>query len=286
MASQHHERIGPTAHYTAFAWHKLGLPYATAFATPRGRALYWAFKLAGEWTLQVHPHRPSMLQYLGYRHRMIEAALRRANPDRIVELGAGLSRRGITWAADHGVDVIEVDLPHMVRAKRDAMDALPLAARTAASRRLRHVSLDLLGPEFPAALARLLDGATRPALIAEGVISYFDFDDRTVLFAAIAAALRRSGGGRFFGDFQTATAQAEVASSAALLRTAIKVATGGRGTRPPFRDLDHARELFLGAGFDELHALRKADFVADDPALAHTMSPATIFEAVVRPRPT
>ena len=101
MAHDGHEQIGPTAHYTAYAWHRLGLPYAQYFVTPTGAALYWGFRMTGEWAMDLSPRVPNMLEYLGYRHLMIESALKRIEPDTVVEIGAGLSRRGTTWALRH-----------------------------------------------------------------------------------------------------------------------------------------------------------------------------------------
>ena len=70
-----HERIGPTAHYTAYVWHRLRLPYARHFKTRTGRVLYWGFFALGEWTTRVLPELPSMKGYLAYRHRLIEAGV-------------------------------------------------------------------------------------------------------------------------------------------------------------------------------------------------------------------
>src|SRR5688572_7525842 len=112
------EKIGPTAHYTAYVWHRLGMPHAEHFATRKGAALFWGFRLGGEWIAAAIPGMPSMSQYLAQRHLAIEHALSEHAPDLIVELGAGLSRRGVTWAVDRGVRYVEVDLPHMVDAKR------------------------------------------------------------------------------------------------------------------------------------------------------------------------
>ncbi|RYE87297.1 MAG: hypothetical protein EOO75_14665, partial [Myxococcales bacterium] len=118
MSDDH--KIGPTAHYTAHAWSRLGLPHARAFATPLGAALFWGFRLTAEVPVAWLPGLPTLEQYLAMRHLTIDAALDAARPDLLVELGAGLSRRGVTWALDRGVEVVEVDLPAMVEAKRRA----------------------------------------------------------------------------------------------------------------------------------------------------------------------
>jgi hypothetical protein len=87
------EKIGPTAHYTAYVWHRLGFPNAHVFVTPLGRTLFWSFRFAGEGLMTWVPSVPSMTQYLEYRHRAFESVVEDGEPDVVVELGAGLSRR-------------------------------------------------------------------------------------------------------------------------------------------------------------------------------------------------
>ncbi|MFK7991610.1 MAG: hypothetical protein AB8I08_36675, partial [Sandaracinaceae bacterium] len=74
--SRHDDKIAPTAHYTAYVWHRLGLPHARWFATPKGAAMFWAFRALGEGLGTLHPRVPSMTQYLEMRHRAIELATR------------------------------------------------------------------------------------------------------------------------------------------------------------------------------------------------------------------
>ena len=76
-------RIAPTAHYTAYIWHRLGLPYAELFVTPEGRRLFWTFRLAGEWIAAASPSLPSMVQYLELRHRVIDHTPQRSQGGRL-----------------------------------------------------------------------------------------------------------------------------------------------------------------------------------------------------------
>ncbi len=284
MAHDGHEQIGPTAHYTAYAWHKLGLPYAQYFVTPTGAALYWGFRLTGEWAMDLSPRVPNMLEYLGYRHLMIESALKRIEPDAVVEIGAGLSRRGTTWAADHGIRYVEIDLPHMTRAKRERLEAAPPRVRERVADRLELVSEDIFDDDFADRLAGLLAESRRPVVITEGVISYFDMSDRKRLLESIAEGLQRSGGGHYLTDFSTHQREREVGMASRILRGAIQAATGGRGARPPFDDQRHAADVFQGAGFDDLVALAAEGFDDLTPELRRLHSPSVIGQAEVHPR--
>jgi hypothetical protein len=123
-------RIGPTAHVTAYAWHKLGMPYGELFSTHQGAGIYWAYRGTFEWLTRLLPL-PTLLDFLEFRHRLLDAQLERLDPDRIVELGAGLSRRGITWVLDRHVRYTEIDLPHMSTAKRAMLERGPGRVRRA-----------------------------------------------------------------------------------------------------------------------------------------------------------
>jgi O-methyltransferase involved in polyketide biosynthesis len=273
------ERIAPTAHYTAYVWHRLGLPYADLFATARGRRLYWSFRAAGEWLTDRYPGLPSMTQYLEMRHRAIEHALAEIQPDRVVELGAGLSRRGITWAADHGVQYVEVDLPHMVRAKREVIaERAPASLKERIAERLRHVSIDVLSDELERFLIDELGQAERPAVIAEGLLGYFGYEERLGVARSIAGALHGAGGGTFLCDLRSREGGRTVAVAARVLRGAIWLATRGRGAREDFASPEAIRLFFRDAGFS---AAEPIPTERATPHLSGLRTPARVWRATV-----
>jgi O-methyltransferase involved in polyketide biosynthesis len=268
-------KIAPTAHYTAYVWRRLQLPYADAYATPTGAALYWSLRAAGEWIADVAPGVPSMKQYLALRHLTIDHALAALDPDRVVELGAGLSRRGTTWALDRDVAYVEVDLPHMVAHKRAAMTARFPGARGAKLRaRLTLVEHDVLAPDFADWLGERVRDAERPAVIAEGVMGYFARPERLRIARSIAAALapRR---GSFLCDLRAREGGRSVAVAARLLKTGIKLVTRGRGAAEDFASDDDVRAFFAEAGFAEAEPV-DARAVPGTPRVA---SPAKVWQA-------
>jgi O-methyltransferase involved in polyketide biosynthesis len=214
-----------------------------------------------------------MWQYLGHRHLLIEAQLRRLDPDLIVELGAGLSRRGVTWAVDHGVRYIEVDLPHMVDAKRARLMSGPAPVQAVVGDRLSLTSRNILEPAFAGELRALVAGARRPVVITEGVLMYFAWKDRVQLLDSIVAGLREAGGGHYMTDLQTRDREHEAGAAPDLLRRGIKFVTGGRGVSPGWDDWTHVEHFFRDRGFDDIKPLLAEDFVVDDRRLAKMRSP-------------
>ena len=286
-STQGYDKIGPTAHVTAYAWYQLGMPYAHLFVTREGAAMYWAFAgtfgALGKALFKL----PSLVEYLEFRHRMIEAQLELLEPDRVIEMGAGLSRRGITWVLDRGVRYTEIDLPHMSEAKRRMLDDAPGRVRRALREgELELRSTNILAPGFADELAELLAGAQRPVVISEGMLDYFDLDDRQKLLENLAKGFRKAGdktgvGGHYLTDLQRGDRERKVGPAAMVLRQAIKLATGGQGPAKPFRDLEHVDRVFALAGFDHGHELKPKPLAELEPRLHRLKSPTTVWLARV-----
>ena len=264
------EKIAPTAHYTAYVWHRLGFPNSQIFVTSLGRTMFWSFRFAGEGLMTWMPFAPSMTQYLEYRHRSFESVVEDERPDVVVELGAGLSRRGVTWAS-RGVRYIEVDLPHMVRAKRQIIaERADRSLLEAIRGNLEHISLDILSEGFAEELGRLLEGAERPVVMTEGVLTYFSPPSRAQLARAVATALY--GLGAFVGEIRVAQRSA-AAGALAALRGGIALVTAGRGAGEDAPSHEAAREGFLDAGFTSVEPVD----VSRWPRLAEQPNPACVW---------
>lgn len=272
MSNPRDAKIAPTAYYTAYVWKRLGLPHADLFATARGAAMFWGFRAGGEWIAAITPQVPSMTQYLALRHRLIEARLAALRPDRVVEIGAGLSRRGITWALDHGVDYVEVDLPHMIAAKRARLLAANARVRGALDTRLQLIARDVLAPDFGGWLAATLAGAERPAVIAEGLLTYFPMPERLAVVRAVAEGL--AGRGAFLCDLRSREGGAAIAAAATVLRAGIRAVTRGRGAREDFASVDAIRAFFHEAGLSAEPVARSLV-----PELATVPSPMRVWDA-------
>jgi O-methyltransferase involved in polyketide biosynthesis len=275
-----HHKIGPTAHVTAYAWHQLGLPYANLFATREGAAMYWTFRALTEVPVRWFSF-PSLLGYLEFRHRMIGAQLGLMQPDRIIELGAGLSRRGLTWVLDHGVPYTEIDLPHMSAAKRRMLEAAPGRVRRALREgELELRSTDIFAPSFASELAGLVRGYERPVVVSEGMIDYFELEDRETLLRNIVAGFREAGvAGHYLTDLHRADRERKYGPGPMVLRQAIKLATKGQGPAKPFRDLEHIDRVFALAGFDEGRELSPKQLAELEPRLHRLKSPTTVWLA-------
>jgi O-methyltransferase involved in polyketide biosynthesis len=262
-------------------WRRLGLPHADLFATPTGAVLYWGFFAIGEWTTRVLPGVPSMREYLEYRHRLIDAVVEALGPDPLVELGAGLTRRAVTWAADHGVRAVEIDLPQMAAIKREALARAPIDLQRRLTGCHQVLDADVLADDFVDRFVAAVGPGGRPVVVAEGVLSYFDPDDRAELLRRVAEGLRRVGGGALVCDVHTKTAQAEVGVAAHALRTAIRGVTRRKRALDPYVDAEALHAAFAKAGFAESTIVEASAHLARQPRLAQVGSPAHVVLARV-----
>ena len=116
-----------TAQYTSAVWAWGKLPCAELFATRDAQRVFDVTNAALA-AASVLSRRTPLRYALLHRHAMIDHVVREAAPRRVLELAAGLSRRGATLSADAGLHYTELDLPAVVAKKRELLE------RTAAGR--------------------------------------------------------------------------------------------------------------------------------------------------------
>lgn len=189
------QRIGIPAYFTSHAWVEAGFSHAHLFDTRRGRLMFKAleplFRLLGFLGPAVRLHN----EYLFVRHYAHEARLRQIRPSCIVEIGAGLSPRGISFASgDPDLRYIEVDLPNMVAAKRRTLSSLQTPPNYFLG------SADLLADDFIGALPAMPRPGDRVAVVTEGVTDYFNMSEKLTAFRNIRSLLLAHGGGRYLLD--------------------------------------------------------------------------------------
>jgi O-methyltransferase involved in polyketide biosynthesis len=258
------DRISPTAYYTAQTWVDLGFPHAELFATRRGRVFVAVYRLLER--LGGGP-RGVLTRTLHNRHATLDEAVLACDPDRVVELGAGLSPRGIALAAGRDLDCVDVDLPAMLACKRRLVErrAGP-ALRAALARRWRLAALDVTADDFADGLAALLVGAARPVVVAEGLVGYFEDPVKRRILAAVRRALGERDGA-LLADVRIRGGDARATRT---LRLGIRLLTRSRGAPTGFADAAHALGLVRAAGFARVELLPRRD-VGDPPVLSRVL---------------
>lgn len=128
-----------------------------------------------------------------HRYRSIDHALEIAGHRNIVEIGAGLSFRGLAMAQAPGIHYLDTDLPELLAVKADLVSRLdhpPLQGT------LRLEPLDTLAPGALAGAMRHVP-AGPVAIVNEGLLMYLDASEKERLATSIRDILRERAGGRW-----------------------------------------------------------------------------------------
>src|SRR5262249_2694594 len=196
---------------------------------------------------------PDLEANLVGRHRTIDGLLERAIASgeirSTMEIAAGLSPRGLRFAARHpDLVYLEGDLPDMAATKRDLLGGL-----LGPNHRVAEVNaLVDGGPESLYAAADSLPPGGA-GIITEGLLNYFDEESVRALWRRIASILRRRGGG-YLADLSVAE---ETPGMAAGGFKRVREGFGRGRLHVHFATVEAARGALLEAGFASatLHTL-------------------------------
>jgi len=186
--------LSVTALYTAQTWRWGKLPNAELFESKESRAVFGVTNLAlmvmkiFSWKLR------SLRHSLLHRHTMIDALVAEARPSVVIELAAGLSRRGVTVSTNERVQYWEVDLPHVIAKKRTLLQRSDDGKRMLQRPNHHWVSKDVRTVD----LASMSDGHAERVYIAEGLCMYLQPDEQRSLWASIASDIGSATGAAFF----------------------------------------------------------------------------------------
>lgn len=177
------------------------------------------------------------------RYRGIDQLLAGLDPAGFLELSSGFNLRCLDLAGRTGKPYLDTDLPELIAEKARLVELL--ADRADASKvRLR--ALDALdGDDFEAAAAELPPG--RIAIVTEGLLMYFDADEKRRLCANVRRVLAARGGWWVTSDiYLRAPAAAEAIKRDPRAQDFLD---RHRVEENKFSSFDEARELFRRCGF-------------------------------------
>lgn len=233
-----------TALYTAETWAWGGLACAELFTSADGRRVFDATnavlgvarRVRRDWA----PLRESLLQ----RHVLIDRIVRDSGATQIVELAAGLSRRGAACSRDPAIRYVELDLPAMIARKRALLERTALGRAVLARPNLILVGGDATDA-FGAALAPHLDPRAPTIVIAEGLLVYLDAAAQARLFARA-----REVASRLVFDLVPGAEEPEPGAIGRALAAVMKRATGGAGFAPDRRTRAELVAALGASGWD------------------------------------
>ena len=245
--------LSVTALYTSQVWRWGKLPGAELFDLKAGRRVFAGVNAALAVGHLLSPGRPRLRPGLLQRHLMIDRLLAEHQPSRLIELAAGLSRRGASLTADPEVLYVEVDLPRVVEIKEAALEATAGGRAVLARTNLTRVSADVMRDD--------LDLAPADAVVVEGLMMYLDPPSRYRLFSAVRRLL--NDGASFIFDLVPPDELAPAGLVGRSLGRVMRRFTGGQG----FQRDDTSREAVVDelnrAGFSKVRTFTPQEHPAE-----------------------
>jgi len=244
-----------TALYTAETWRWGGLSCAELFATPEGKRVFDVTNAALGVARLVRRDFAPLRHSLVHRYLMIDHLLRDAQVHDVIELAAGLSRRGAAVSADASVRYVELDLAPVIAKKRALLE------RTDAGRAvLARDNLVLAEADVESADLATWCPQDRPVfVIAEGLLMYLSAEAQRQLFVRIAALADIASEVRFAFDLVPGPEQPAPGRVGRALESAMKRFTGGRSFERDTRTRADIRADLVRAGFQVTDALAPRD---------------------------
>lgn len=257
------ENLSVTALYTAETWGWGGLPGADLLVSKDSRTVFrvtnFALAIARLFNWKLRSLRHSLL----HRHTMIDHLLRESGSRQVLELAAGLSRRGIACTQSAGVRYTEIDLAPMIAHKRELLERTE-AGREALARPNLHI---VEGDVLDADLAPHTGDAGQLFVIAEGLLMYLKPDQQRALWRKVRALFDPPGGeprsGTFVFDLIPACEEPPPGPIGAALGWLMKRFTGGKGFERDPRTRDDLAAELREAGFDHVEVIEPAAVAAD-----------------------
>jgi O-methyltransferase involved in polyketide biosynthesis len=243
--------LSVTALYTSAAWSWGGLPNAELLEHPRARGVFRAVNGTLALTQPLFGATAPLRVALLHRHALIDSLLRGSNARGVVELAAGLSRRGVSFSSDPALAYVEVDQPHVIATKRELLSRSEAGRAALARENLTLVAADVTATPFD----ELAPHDRAPLfVIAEGLLMYLDANAQRALARSIASRLAR-GGGTFVFDYVPPCEQPPAGAVGRGLEWLMKRFTKGQAFAKDTRTRADVIADLLAAGFDRVEAI-------------------------------
>jgi O-methyltransferase involved in polyketide biosynthesis len=234
-----------TALYTAQTWAWGELACAELLTSTDSKRVFAVTNAALAAARLFDRRHPPLRVALLQRHAMIDRIVRESRARRVIELAAGLSRRGAAISADPAIDYTELDRAAVIDYKRELFDRTARGKAVLARSNFRLVAGDALAT--PLAHADLA--------IAEGLAMYLDRDARRALYANVRAL----GDIQFVFDLTPSADEPPPGRIGRALEAMMKRFTGGRTFERDARTRGDVIAELHSAGFADARAIAATD---------------------------
>ena len=251
--------LSVTALYTSATWSWGELPNASLLDHPHARGVFQIVNAVLALTAPLFGKLAPLRVGLLHRHAMIDALVRAAGTKRVLELAAGLSRRGVTFSVDPAVEYIEIDAAHVIATKKTLLERTASGQSVLGRPNLRFLAADVTTSSIEEMAPP--DGA--PLLVvAEGLLMYLDAGKQRALFRDVATRLGDAGG-TFVFDLVPPCEQPAPGLVGRVLDWLMKRFTGGQSFIRDGRTRDDVAADLRAAGFEDVAMIEPPDVAID-----------------------
>lgn len=250
--------LSVTALYTCETWGWGNLDGAELLVSPEGRRVFDATNAVLALARPFQRDARSLKHALLHRHVILDHLVRASGARRVLELAAGLSRRGAAFTVDPDLLYTEVDLAPVLARKRALLSRTDAGRRVLARENLRLVDRDVVTEP----LGDLVEPGEPLVILAEGLLVYLVPDAQRALFRAARALLARAGGGTLAFDLVPACEAPPPGAAGRALGWMMRRFTGGRTFEHDARTRDDLVAELHSAGFDRVETIEPAAVAA------------------------
>ncbi len=188
--------------------------------------------------------------YIEARFKALSNILRQSGIKNIIEIGSGLSQRGLIMTKDKTIHYVETDLPDMIRYKREVLQKLLDQKNRHFPENLHLYELNALDKKtFKEIVSKLPPGPV--AIGCEGFLAHLTRGERAKSAKIIREILDERGGIWVTPDVFTRTQLQTLLSGKSEREVTIEVtkSTGRNYNSNSFEDEGNARKFFSDLGF-------------------------------------
>lgn len=182
--------ISITALYTSGVWSWAGFSGAELLASKDGRRLFKLVNAVLGVGRLFRRRSPALRYTLLHRHAIIDHLVSASGPKQVLEVAAGLSRRGVAFSADPALSYVEVDLAAVVATKRALLERSE-EGRAVLAR--PNFTLEVGDAREPLERFVRVEGGPL-TVVMEGLMIYLEQPERVALWERVVGLLGSFGG--------------------------------------------------------------------------------------------
>ncbi len=188
----YNERVSPTARGIAYRRAICDIPFARDVYDELAKVMTPEEK---EQTIALTSEKDQALTpWFEARYKLLNRFLKESGNKQILELAAGIAPRGIEVSQDPEKTYVEIDLPGIVKQKKEIIESLEQQSKISSHKNLQIIEGSALDPETLSKAAADFDKNKPIAVIHEGLMRYLNFKEKAQVAENIRGLLQKFGG--------------------------------------------------------------------------------------------